>query len=127
MSIRKKLVRSIDVPFVCAYCGEPAQDREHVYPRSIVGNNTPIVWSCKECNNFAGAILFDSFEEKLEYIHKAIFLKYKKQLSFPNLDDDEIKELGRTLRTKVKSAMREKTWVMNRLSWKTSLHVLVVA
>jgi hypothetical protein len=124
--IKNILIRPSNVVFICAYCGEPAADKEHVFPKSIVGSNTPVVWSCKECNMFAGAILFDSFEEKLDYIQKAISNKYKRQLQIPDWEEHEILELGRSLQTKVREAVAIKSWISKRVSWKTSIATLVL-
>jgi hypothetical protein len=97
------------------YCGEPADQREHVFPKSIVGENTPIVWACKECNCIAGAILFDSISEKRAHIQARLRQKYAWVFRVPQWDDDEIAELGPAMRAEVRKSMRIRKWITKRL------------
>lgn len=41
----------------CAYCGDRATDRDHVWPRARGGTDAPnnIVWACKRCNSSKGS------------------------------------------------------------------------
>lgn len=55
----------------CRYCGFPADEIDHVIPYSAGGRNVTgnLVLACKLCNNVeGGALLFESFEAKRDYI-----------------------------------------------------------
>jgi len=42
--------------YTCAYCGEPANEVDHVIPRHLNGSDFPsnLVASCRRCNNLKG-------------------------------------------------------------------------
>jgi len=126
-NIKSRVLRCADVLEICMYCGEPADDREHVYPRSLFRNNTPKVWACSECNNIASNRLFDCIEDKRDFIHKKIRKKYKWVFKTPNWDKDEINQLGYVLKTEILSAIRLKEIITRRLEWKTSVDAMIVA
>lgn len=124
--IKKRYLNTRDLPFTCMYCGEPANEREHVYPRTLFGEDTPKVWSCGECNRIAGAKLFDTIEEKRDYIHKQLVRRYSGLLSSPEWDIEELKELKGSIKKDVLAFRRAQIWIKSRLAWKTSPLALVV-
>jgi hypothetical protein len=122
--IRNRLLSCL--PWICFYCGEPATDVEHVKPRSLVGERTIKVKSCRECNLFASNLLFETMDEKRDYIHTRIKKKYNRVLSSPDWEDSEINELGINLKTEVIKWKTLKATIKNRLAWATTLDVLIV-
>ena len=42
--------------YTCVYCGEPANEVDHVIPRHLNGSDAPsnLVASCRRCNNLKG-------------------------------------------------------------------------
>lgn len=126
-NLAARLWRTSDFPEICFYCGEPASDKEHVVPKSLVGENTDKVWSCRECNNIAGAKVFDDIYEKREFILIALERKYSKIINIPNWDDNEIVEMGWKLKKQIRSDMEKKKWIRKRLTWDMTAHALVVA
>lgn len=125
-SIRRKYLKTNHLPFTCMYCGEPANEKEHVYPRSLVGEDTPKVWACSECNNLAGAILFETIEEKRNYIQDRLRVKYRKLISLPVWTDKEISEVKGNIKREVKKQMEAKRWIQKRIEWKESPVALCV-
>lgn len=125
-NIRKHLLRPHHLMTICYYCGDPATDKEHVIPRSLVGNNTPIVWACSECNGIAGARLFETIEEKREYIQGKLRHKYKALFGAVDWSDSEMKGMGYVLATEIKSHRSKQKWITNRINWSMSLHALIV-
>ena len=90
MAIRRRLTRhQKDVILdrdggICMYCQEElAAEVDHAKPWSWDHDDDPenLVASCRLCNALAGDMVFDSFEEKQEYIlakrkrrHAGVFL-----------------------------------------------------
>lgn len=126
LQIKRRLLRTKDLPKKCMYCGDPASEKEHVYPQSIFRNNTPIVWACQECNGIAGARVFESIEEKREFIKRELRKKYAFLFRVPEWDEEEIAELGIGMRSWVLSARRAKEWIVNRLTWDKTAIALIV-
>lgn len=124
--VQRKLLKTKDLPRICMYCGDPATDREHVVPKSIVGENTDKVWSCSECNSIASDSLFETIEEKGEYIRAKLKHKYKKILEAAEWSDDEIEEMGYGMQKRIRSARTAKQWVKKRLQWDTDPLFLLV-
>lgn len=57
---------------ICQYCGEFATHIDHVVPVSYGGSHDfdNLVLSCAQCNLTASDKVFDSFNDKFEYIRK---------------------------------------------------------
>ena len=67
----------------CIYCGSYADTVDHVVPYSYSLNSREenLAASCLECNLIAGSRVFNSFEEKKEYIlQRRNSRKWKKKL-----------------------------------------------
>lgn len=100
---------------MCAYCGEPATDREHVVPRSLGGTYT--VPSCRECNLLAGRSLDASLACRRARIRKAFERKYRRVLRAPEWDRYELAELGRALRDAVEAQEAARQVLCQRLDF----------
>lgn len=109
----------------CAYCGAPATDREHVYPRAYIqrmqaeGKVIPqtIVPSCRECNQLAGDKVFRSKAAKARFIGSKIAERHAAILETPDWSTEEIAELGYALRTAVRTMLAQRDAVRARLAW----------
>ena len=126
LNLKGKMLRARDLSRICFYCGEGASDVEHVIPFSLVGECTPKVWSCSECNSIASNSLFETIEEKRAYIQNKLRIRYKRVLNYPDWAVDELEELSYTLRQSVISGMEAKKWIERRLKWSTTLNALLV-
>lgn len=109
----------------CAYCGAPATDREHVFPRAYIQRmqaegtiiSQVIVPSCRECNSLASDRVFPSKAAKARYIGARIAERHASLLATPDWAPKEIAELGYTLRMAVKATLAQRDAVRARLAW----------
>ena len=67
--------------YLCRYCNDWADCVDHILPHSYGGTNDDgsLVASCSFCNKAATDKVFDSFEEKREYLQQFISLKIKRR------------------------------------------------
>lgn len=101
---------------VCFYCGEYGDEIEHVVPRRVL-LPTWTVLSCTECNRMAGGEMFASVFEKLLFIREKRAKKYRKLLSMPEWDDEELAELKGRLRKMVEDWKRARECVLAQTLW----------
>jgi hypothetical protein len=120
--------------YSCVYCGEPADQKDHVFPlsraarldlsdqqiRKILGQGLRIVPCCGECNRIAGDEGFFSIREKRDFIQKRLRKKYEKFLRHVIWDDDEMQELGRNMRDAVLQAMKKRYILELRVTYPQS-------
>lgn len=105
---------------VCVYCGEWAQDVEHVVPRDT-GLPTWTVRACSECNGIAGATLFDGFVDKRNHIHDRLRKRHARLLALPEWDAEEIEEMGRGMQEYVRKSEFARRIVAGRVDFKVEL------
>lgn len=88
----------------CVYCGVLADTMDHVPPISwcqsfdkkvLETHNFFKVPCCNECNNFLNNMPLFSVRERLKEVRKRIKKKYKKVLSMPKWDEEELQELSK--------------------------------
>lgn len=114
----------------CIYCGAYADTRDHFIPwsynhvgkrKNVFGKDTierdNIYPSCKECNCIAGNKIFNTLEDKREYIQECLENKYRKILEMPDWTEKEIKELGYNLRNTIRIKVLAKQWIINRIAY----------
>ena len=58
--------------FLCQYCTDWASTVDHILPHSFGGTDDPdnLVAACRFCNNKASDKVFDSFQEKYDYLQQ---------------------------------------------------------
>lgn len=56
--------------YICCYCGADARSIDHIIPVDKGGTNHALnlVACCRRCNNLASYLLFDSFDDKKNYL-----------------------------------------------------------
>ena len=102
--------------YVCMYCGEPADTLDHIPPLSVMrlldaerrrkdGIVCSLVPCCRECNLVLGGRHLLTVADRLEFLEKHYEKKFDKQESF--WSDDEINELGFSLRNFVKAKQQK--------------------
>lgn len=101
---------------ICVYCGESATDKEHVIPRAS-GLPTWVVPACSECNTIACASVHDGLLAKKRHIQSRLRKRHARSLRVPYWDEDELAELGDSLRGAVLAHQRCKSVVECRVSW----------
>lgn len=113
----------------CAYCGDPATHEDHVYPIASfaklyrMGAPLPpdeillIVPACRECNMLAGDRVFYTFEGKRGHIKEKLFKRYKRVMSIPYWDPEEIAELRGNLQRYVGAGATQRDIMLERLRY----------
>lgn len=109
----------------CTYCGQPATETDHVFPRAVAAWRTDctdasrwIVPCCGECNLIAGDRVFGGITEKRAFIHARIAEENAKLLEAPTWTKDEIDSLGPTLRSYILALQEKQAAVRCRLAWR---------
>ena len=109
---RYRILNAERGPFynLCIYCGLPATCRDHVPPLSRVSDYESLglkremyllVPSCTQCNHLLGNSLQDTLIDRVEYLKDKLSRRFVKKLQAQDWDDDELLELGPTLRSYV--------------------------
>tara|TARA_Y100000590_G_C15537996_1_gene945807 strand:- start:41 stop:661 length:621 start_codon:yes stop_codon:yes gene_type:complete len=114
--------------FICFYCGLPADTVDHVPPLNCVLNlraeyenlNYLRVPSCGECNRLGSdEPHIEPFERK-DFIQAKIREKYKKYLKAPDWEEEEIEEMGFSLRGSIEAMMALKYLIAYRITYATN-------
>jgi hypothetical protein len=99
----------MDNPFLCLYCGEPAECRDHVPPLSRIEAYRRFnlerevyvkVWCCTECNRLLSDSLQIDLIERIDNLKQLLRLKYKTEGITKLWTKTEIKEAQLTGRLK---------------------------
>lgn len=118
----------------CVYCGRPATQRDHVLPvtvaaslslhrpgvRKELGQGLSTVPACGECNRFASNKPFRWIREKRAYIQSRLKDKYAEKVRATLWDDEELEELGPSLRSLILSNLQKHADLELRLTWPNS-------
>lgn len=107
----------------CTYCGIAANGLDHIIP--VLYNNVSrksasyakhlVVPCCNECNISLTSFYLPSIAERAEYLLELYKVKYKKLLNRPDWSDEELEEIGDTLRRKIKANAKLKENLNQRL------------
>jgi len=123
----------------CYYCGLPATGIDHVIPQALLreflffqgeGLDYPSdvkfyrVPSCKQCNSALGSRMFRTMADRRQAVKDYLQRKYAKLLRSPDWSEDEMAELGKTLRSHIRGRMALKTLVRQRIAWPRRLNSL---
>lgn len=107
----------------CHYCGEPATCEDHVIPHSLThrqdtnrtGYGVDTLPACSECNTLLTNHIHDSLYERQERVYQCLTLRYSKEIKGEAWTQEELDELGYTLRSEGEAFNRRKTQIMRRL------------
>lgn len=114
-------VRYVYEPYVCVYCGEPADELDHLLPASWTGTAqrraVPTVPSCSECNKILSDRLDPEVTDRRDYVHSQLRIKYYKQLRAYPYTDAELETFEPNLRSKLLVARVLKKNLEARLAW----------
>lgn len=109
----------------CVYCGEPADQLDHVPPLTRVDDYKALgiakeiyitVPCCGDCNSSLSNSLQDNIFERIDHLKSKLYKKYAKSTS-AEWDDDEIAELGPALRSHVVAATRSQSLIKRRYEY----------
>ncbi len=112
------------MPVYCTYCGSDSDlQREHVISATYLGTRSYdedkqwIVPACRICNLLAGSKVFFSIPDKAEYILSRYRKRYKKILSIPYWDEEELKSMGYLLRASIEGGIMAKAIINQRVRY----------
>jgi hypothetical protein len=117
-------------PGTCTYCGEVADSLDHVIPWSYLtasrkgavrdrkGADPGVkTFACRECNNILGARHFQSFYDRLKFVNDRLRKKCARDLTAPKWDEDELAEIGKTLKVYLDHAECRSAIAKSRVGW----------
>lgn len=103
----------------CHYCGADADTKDHIIPIVYLRNGRPrnrraigdTVDCCRECNSLLGAKALFSIEERANELAECLTRRYKKELKAPIWTEEDLSDLGPTLRKQIeaKQYLRQET------------------
>lgn len=108
----------------CFYCGQASRiSRDHIHPvcartenkRKFAGQET--VYSCSECNSTLGGKVFGDIIHRVQWLMECYYEKYKLNKGAVGWDDEELEELGPSLRQKIKHMLKERQGAERRVSY----------
>ena len=109
----------------CIYCGQPAMHVDHVPPRywrhvlTAMGLSGKVefrtVPACANCNHILGKEPLFTVPERRTFIRNYLWRKHAKLISTPGWHQDELNELGYTLRSYVKGMQAKKMQILQRI------------
>lgn len=99
----------------CFYCGDLADTIDHVFPQVHGGANGETVQACRDCNCRMGASGAFSVEERVCNLIESLERKYQLNRAIPEWDDDELEELGRSLRDRIQATIRQRQNALERV------------
>jgi len=117
-------------PDVCTYCGDPATVTDHVIPVSYLARLVDpqidhprlqrgliVVPACADCNGLLGPFVAFSIEDKRAELKRRLRRKYARLLGTAEWADDELGELGGSLRGWIKATDDRARWLWLRYTW----------
>jgi hypothetical protein len=111
----------------CYYCNEPAATMDHQPPITQVGTvidvdesfECVLVPCCRECNSLLGATVTTTLEDRMVVVKNKLEKKYKKYINIiEQWKEEEILELGESLRSSVIASINLAKISLNRLAYK---------
>ncbi len=113
---------------VCYYCGMIATSFDHFIPRVLIKEglfteHQRLIPACQQCNSILGARVFPTLALRREAAKAGIRKKYARILNIPEWTEEEIEELGYTLKTRVRAGWKLKQLIRYRLAYRGVLNV----
>ena len=124
----KERINNPDGEYIqCVYCGMPATTTDHVPPlswRKFLIEEFPeeykfmLVDCCRECNSLLGSRLIFTITERKKFLKEKIQRIYAKYLyRTKDFSEEELDEMGRTLRSQIQLSLLIKKVTLERLKW----------
>jgi len=105
----------IDGPY-CVYCGDFFSEMDH-YPPATETRQGVLIPSCNECNSILSNLRFERFEDRVKYVKKKLKSRYKKALETPEWSEEELSELGQSLREAAVLWREQQRFIRKRVAW----------
>jgi hypothetical protein len=123
------LYQFVDNDGLCVYCGEIATQRDHFTPVSVmavferlrnVADGGFLLPCCGSCNRIASNKLFKTVGTKRRYIQQRLLEKYGDILRNAEWSDEDLDELGYTLRSHIEKHLKVRETIRRRIAWRNS-------
>lgn len=106
--------------YICHYCGEAGNHREHTVPASFSQNTrhfetSGIVIACPECNMLLSNRIFSSMYERAQYLIERLTRRHRSTLNIPEWSPRELARLSPNMRACVEAGIRDRETLMARL------------
>jgi uncharacterized protein YlaI len=115
---------------VCTYCGDICNEIDHVIPVSFFDGKVVRTsnmrgkgvrtYACRECNGILSNKYFENFLDRCRYVNKKISQKYKRILNLPIWEEQEFKQLGKNIKSKLAEKLNLKAIVLERIRWQST-------
>lgn len=109
--------------WVCIYCGQRANSRDHLLPRTWTGDAkrhfVVTVPACRTCNTLLRDTLTWSITERRAVAHARLRKKYRKVLAQIDFTEEELDEFGPGLRPAIEQGIQNKKAVNSMLAFPT--------
>jgi NTP pyrophosphatase (non-canonical NTP hydrolase) len=101
----------------------PADTKDHIIPIAYLRNGRPkaangigeTVDCCRECNSLLSSKALFSVPERAYEIAECLKRRYKKELKAPIWTEEELAELGQTLRKQIKAKQYLRLEILERI------------
>ena len=112
--------------YVCVYCGESADSRDHAPSLASLHRIMDTVpsseWprchlypSCRECNMLLNDCADHTMVNRRGVAHKRLRKRHKRLLEMPNWEPEELSDLSPRLRESVEASLRQRERLRERL------------
>ena len=112
---------------LCTYCGDVSECRDHVVPVSFTSNiparkrgktnKKDTVPCCTECNSLLGNKLLTTVETRAAYLIGVMELRYANLLETPYWSQEDLDDLGYTMRSDIENTLNHKRNIIDRLKY----------
>lgn len=108
-------------PFVCVYCGSPADTVDHLRSRGWTGDrtraNVAVVPACRLCNSLLGDTFAYRVPERRDIVHRKLRTRFSSLLQVVVYGESDLDEMGYALREAGEDAIARHEELVRRLAW----------
>ena len=109
--------------YACTYCGDTAEDLDHVIPHSYASSTgkrsygkTKVVPCCKRCNSLLGNKKYLAIGERASYLLDRYRIKVNKLVSLPEWTEEELEDMGDFFKRGIKEDVYLKEKLIEKLN-----------
>tara|TARA_R110000744_G_C18889873_1_gene507793 strand:- start:22 stop:447 length:426 start_codon:yes stop_codon:yes gene_type:complete len=117
--------------YSCTYCGDSAEDLDHVIPHSYASSTgkrsykkTKVVPCCRRCNSLLGNKHYFVIWERAAYLFNTYKRKGNKLLSLPEWTEEELEDMGDNFKKDIKKDRHLKEKLIEKLNVLELVHLM---
>jgi hypothetical protein len=99
----------------CFYCGDLADSKDHILPQAFGNGAGETVLSCRDCNTRMNAFGPLSIDQRVSRLIESLTKKHQLDRPIPEWDDEELEELGYSLRQRIKAKLHQRQNAIERV------------